>query len=289
MNEFRKASSSQNKPGCEDSATESLESMSPAELADALERELAAMTADHYDPALIDAYLEVLDRKAPMPEATDAEAALREFNAKLASLSLDREAVVASAGAAKKRPYRRVIFTAAAAIALLFALMLGAQAAGFDVFGSLARWTDEIFHFVPSVNGTGPTSEYRAVFQRALEDNGLPTELAPGWFPDGFQAREPQIWNDDSGQVVQLTFSNEDDRSFSISVERYANGEGVAEIPFEKDRASVEEYIQNGRKFYILSNANSVSAAWADGSLTEIISGRLSVEEVQMIISSIGG
>lgn len=289
MNEFRKASSSQNKPGCEDSATESLESMSPAELADALERELAAMTADHYDPALIDAYLEVLDRKAPMPEATDAEAALREFNAKLASVSFDRKATVTPAGAAKKRPYRRVILTAAAAVALLFALMLGAQAAGFDVFGSLARWTDEIFHFVPSVNGTGPASGSRAVFQRALEDNGLPTELAPGWFPDGFQAGEPEVWNDEVSTVVQLTFFNKDDHSFSISVERYANGEGVAEIPFEKDRASVEEYIQNGRKFYILSNVNSVSAMWADGDLVEIIMGQLSVEEVQMIISSIGG
>lgn len=289
MNEFRKASSSQNKPGCEDSATESLESMSPAELADALERELAAMTADHYDPALIDAYLEVLDRKAPMPEATDAEAALREFNAKLASVSFDRKATVTPAGAAKKRPYRRVILTAAAAVALLFALMLGAQAAGFDVFGSLARWTDEIFHFVPSVNGTGPASGSRAVFQRALEDNGLPTELAPGWFPDGFQAGEPEVWDDEVSTVVQLTFFNEDDHSFSISVERYANGESVAEIPFEKDRASVEEYIQDGRKFYLMSNLDTYFAVWTNGSLVERIVGQLSVEDVKAIIGSIGG
>lgn len=51
----------------------------------------------------------------------------------------------------------------------------------------------------------------------------------------------------------------------------------------------MEEYIQNGRRFYILSNLNSASTVWTDGSLVETIIGRLSVEEIKTIIDSIGG
>ena len=42
-----------------------------------------------------------------------------------------------------------MVITVAATVALLFALMVGAQAAGLDVFGNLAKWTDDLFWFLP--------------------------------------------------------------------------------------------------------------------------------------------
>lgn len=289
MREFAKQDSSQKKPDSEAISTERLESMSPIELANGLERMLDSMTEESYDPSLIDAYLDILDRKAPMPEEPNAEKAFKEFKEKLTPASPVAKAGAVSVNAARRHPYKRAIITVAATIALIFAGMIGAQAAGLDVFGNLARWTDEVFHFVPSSNRDVQNSEYQTAFQQALEDHGLPKELVPSWFPEGFHAGEPEIWSDDASQVVQLTFTHEDGRSFFVSVEHYVDEQDIIAATYQKDMTPVEEYIQNGRRFYILSNINAASAVWTDGSMVETIMGRLSVEEIKTIIDSIGG
>lgn len=63
-----------------------------------------------------------------------------------------------------------------------FGLMLGVQAAGFDIFGAVGRWTDETFHFVTSPAGavqgnrktgipiTQRNSEYYSTLQNALNE-----------------------------------------------------------------------------------------------------------------------
>ena len=48
-----------------------------------LEAALEAMTEAEYDPAVIDAYLDALDRKAPMPDHTDAGTAYAGFQARV--------------------------------------------------------------------------------------------------------------------------------------------------------------------------------------------------------------
>lgn len=154
-----------------------------------------------------------------------------------------------------------------------------------DALGRLARWTEEAFRFLPT---PGQRAEQTA-FQQALEQCGLPTQLAPSWVPDGFQPNEPQVWVDDAASIVDVSFQHKDGRSLSISVERYANEDDIAAVEYEKDGAPVEVYIQNGRRFYIMSNLNSITAVWTDGTLLETIVGHLSVDEVKMVIDSIGG
>lgn len=41
----------------------------------------------------------------------------------------------------------RMTLVAAAAVVCMFAIMVTAQAAGIDVFGAMARWTEDIFSF----------------------------------------------------------------------------------------------------------------------------------------------
>ena len=62
-----------------------------------------------------------------------------------------------------KNIFRKVV-TIAATIAVVFMSMIAAQAAGVDIFGSLARWTEETFHFnggdsTPAADGTRPQVE----------------------------------------------------------------------------------------------------------------------------------
>lgn len=291
MNDFEKKQASQNKPASEAVSTENLKAMSPAELADTLELALDSMTEENYDPDLIDAYLDALDQKAPMPEEPQVEEAFKAFKSRLSVIPFENKTAAQehdSGHRARPRPFKRAIVTIAATVSILFVLMIGAQATGIDVFGNLARWTDEVFFFIPSSSETY-TSEFSAALQEALERAELPKELAPTWFPDGFTAGEVEIWDDDMSKVVELAFMNPEGRSFAVSVDYYKEEGFVGTLPFEKDAGEVEVYTSNGRTFYIMSNINTYSAIWANENVVTAIRGELSVDEIKTMIDSMGG
>lgn len=263
---------------------EDFEAMTPGKLAGALERMLGDGTANDIDLNTLDACLDALDKKAPMPEIPDVEALYQAFEKKTEENIAETAPTVITG---RRRLGRRFAAVAAAA-ALIAALVLGAQAAGLDVFGSLARWTDEVFSFLPPSEGSELSSQYRESFQRALEEIELPTELAPSWYPEGFQTEGATVRTDELGAVIGLPFTHADGRFFSVNVEYYVNPDDTANVIFEKDNGDVEEYISNGRRFYIMSNVDSVSAVWTDGHIAETIIGQLSKDEVKRIIDSIG-
>lgn len=294
MDDRTKKQASQYRPGSGVPSTESLNAMSPAELADALEQTLDAMTEEDCDPDLIDAYLDALDQKAPMPEPPDVEESFKEFKQKLQELSSLGEAMElpephkkAPAAKSGRYPFKRVMITVAATVALLLALMVGAQAAGLDIFGRLAQWTDEVFFFLPASENP-QNAEACAAFQQALEEQGLPKDFAPTWYPEGFTAKEARIWDNEMSISVELPFTSEDGKSFAVSVDRYKDL-ACMQTPFEKDARPVETYVGNNRAFYIMSNINTISAAWADNDLMQTIIGELSVDEIKQMIHSMGG
>ena len=71
------------RPDCLDVSPERLNPMTAAQLERELEAALEAMTEAEYDPAVIDAYLDALDRKAPMPDHPDARTAYAGFQARV--------------------------------------------------------------------------------------------------------------------------------------------------------------------------------------------------------------
>lgn len=71
------------RPDCLDVSPERLNPMTAAQLERELEAALEAMTEEEYDPAVIDAYLDALDRKAPTPDHPDAGAAYTWFQARV--------------------------------------------------------------------------------------------------------------------------------------------------------------------------------------------------------------
>ena len=103
------------------------------------------MTEETYDPALIDAYLAALDRKAPMPEVPDSEAAFANFKSRLRH-TFPAEDSAASPSRKVHSVWRIGLIAVLTAICLMGG-MVAAQASGVDVFGAIARWTDEVFSF----------------------------------------------------------------------------------------------------------------------------------------------
>ena len=167
--------------------------------------------------------------------------------------------------------------------------MIGAQAAGTDIFGHLARWTDEHLYFIFSSENNARNIEAHDLFYTALKEHDLPTELAPGWYPEGFIASTPEVWEDELGVAVQVILSNEEEeKELIINVDKYKKIEDQF-FPFEKDAGPVETYTSQNRTFYIMSNINTITAVWASDDTVVNISGHLTVDEVKKIINSMGG
>ena len=128
------------------------------------------------------------------------------------------------------------------AVAAVFGGMVAAQAAGIDVFGTIGRWTDNVFHFMPSGNenstSTGANagediSKY-ATLREALASVGIDENLAPTWCPDGFTASEPETVNSSVGNAVYFILSGRDGEFISLDFIRYHSRGNLEETLFEK-------------------------------------------------------
>ncbi len=189
---------------------------------------------------------------------------------------------------------RRSLAVAAVLVVLLVGMCI-VQATGVNILGSIAQWTDEVLHFTsstepsqmedPSVADITNTSN---PLQVALVENGFNGDLAPTWFPPEFDMGE--IKNADSKvfNKVSCRFSDTE-KAFEIQFISYKEVP-TADLPFyEKDGETVEEYISNGRLFYIVSNVDQQMATWTDGDISIKISGDISNSDLKKIVDSIGG
>ena len=203
-----------------DVSPEKLEAMSPSELAEAMEAALDTMTEETYDPAVIDAYLDALDRKAPMPAHPSAESSYQDFQDKL------QEYVEGASKPAKQtRKFRRIARTGIVAVLLAVLLASAAQAAGIDVVGTIARWTESVFSFgtvqsgndsshYPSVSNQVPADvpeEYQELVTE-LQKRGIEEYTIPTCIPEGFQADTPELYVDETGYMeFTVAYANGDD------------------------------------------------------------------------------
>ena len=183
------------------------------------------------------------------------------------------------------------------AVAAVFGGMVAAQASGIDVFGTIGRWTDDVFHFVPSADennqATGAYAgenapEYSAL-REALASLGIDENLAPTWLPDGFEAGNLEIASSTIGDTVNFVASSENGTTFSLDIIRYTSTDYLSSTQFEKDAENIEQYSNSQQTFYILSNVDTITATWSDGLLVEQIAGNISDEDMKKIIDSIGG
>jgi hypothetical protein len=262
------------------------------ELVDEMADEWDAMDEENYSSCKIDAYLEALDKK--MPLAIDTEASLAAFREKHARL-LEQMAPIALPLNIESKPRRagrlRVLRLVAAALAVILGCMMTAQALGFDVFGTIARWTDEIFYFSgPSQtenNQVSPPpagSEYSNL-QEALSDYGITELIAPSWVPPEFHLIDFKIIPTPASVKFQTAY--EDGEKFlSITVWQYSS-ENTNSVIFEKDEQDVVLYEKNGVKHYIMSNNTRITAAWTNKSLMCSLSGDISMDEAKHMIDSI--
>lgn len=224
--------------------SEELDSMSTAGLLELLERMNEDMTDESFDGELVSACLDAIDRRCPMPEHPSAEESLRAFEARLGVRT-------GGEGSAAARPGRRLVrlgLAAAVLAACLFAGMIAAQAAGVDVFGAVARWTDSLFRF-----------------DAGADETQRPLDVIEAWLPEppeGFSPGEPTVMTDERAGTVYYCLE-------------YSSAEGVLVFDalsgmnstYEKDGRPVKTLEVGGVPFYLFTNNGTYAAVWSVGTL----------------------
>lgn len=274
---------------------EHLNNMPIDKLTDALADMWDAADDFTYSAAEMDACLEKIEQTEVAPEF-DVDASLNRF--------LDRHSRLvecASRTSKKSRPNTsRWKPSIAAAIAVLVVLgsLVTVQAFGIDVFGAIARWTDETFRFSSSSqneadsdadiqNSTdqSPGGEYTSL-QDALDACGIKQSVIPQQLPNGFELAKVSVYPLPSQVEIEAMYTS-NDRIFSLVIFRYNSPEVVGQTIFEKDSEDMILYDKNGITYYIMSNNQELTAVWMPQELlTCAITGDLSIVEVESIIDS---
>lgn len=172
----------------------------------------------------------------------------------------------------------------AAIIAVLFGVAV--QAAGGDFFGALARWTDDVFGFTLDASAA-------EVGVPVAEDIGetdfpVPWEILPALRPERFVFKELSQRYANTANCINLTYEDSDDRLY-LTVLSFTSLSDMETALFEKDKANVQTWSNNGITFYIYTNLEYQTVAWVKGNYVGSIHGHITDTELTNMLNSIGG
>ena len=188
------------------------------------------------------------------------------------------------------RAIMRYALVAVATIILLFGTLVGVQAAGIDVFGSIASWTDSVFHYRSNEETTRETEqvEQYSLIHAALFNAGMPRELAPLKLPDGYEITEIKVTENEYLKTVGVIAKKAVGNTVQFYVEEDFESVYSDDPQWEKNDPSAQIYTSNGRTFYCLENDQRWSAVWSDGRFSVSFFGFETREELIATIKTIG-
>ena len=265
------------------------------ELTDALSDMWDATDDLTYSAAWTDECLKKIDSIEDAPEF-DVDASLNNFLSKHSRLV--ECASRTSENSSPKTSRWKSPVAAVVAILVVLGSMVTAQALGIDVFGAIARWTNETFHFATSSqngdtfntdiqnsNGYSPDGEYGSL-QEALDACGIDQNVNPQQLPDGFELARVSVRSLPSQVIIEAMYTS-NNRIFSLAIFRYNSPEVIGQTIFEKDSKDMILYDKNGITYYIMTNNQQLTAVWMPQELlTCTITEDLSIEEVEYLIDS---
>lgn len=286
------------------------EQQSAEKLTDELSEWLSNVSEDSFDENELDRILNQLNKIEPI-EDIDTESELERLHQQFdvlfeeAQEALEQEEArsaevppVTQLSSVRKTKTIRRLVPLVAAIAILFATLITAQALGIDVIGGIARWTSEVFSLGNNQNinsniveitqrpiQDGEERSYSAL-QDALDDFGVTGKIAPKWIPERFQQAENiEIFANANPYIsIGAYYIVSDDEIFSFAIH-----EKSEDSPFsvEKDEREPRSLVINNQVFYIFNNYNAINAVWANGNVEGYIVGHLTEEELNKVLKSI--
>ena len=234
-----------------------LAEMPASQVAQEMEQALGTMTQETYDAAIIDAYLDELDRKAPMPEFPEEKTAWDAFTGDTACPKpANAEEPASLRPLEHKRKWRRIPFVAAALIACMLMTLGVAQAAGGDLIQTIISWTDETLNLSGAADNVSfPISEPLTELANTLDEVGITEPVMPHYLPDGYEQVEFDYYPDMPSITAVFV---KGDNNILINIVTSKHGA----VSYQKNPGDPEIYKANGLTFYIMQNVDVYTAAW---------------------------
>ena len=186
----------------------------------------------------------------------------------------------------------RIAVVAAILAVLLFVTTITAYALGYDVWGTVAKWSSETFSFAAKENGDRPdspdqqpgTPEFSSL-QEVLDSYGIETPIAPSWIPERFVL--DSAYADEIPAFINFAayYTYGEDMLLVSVLFHKTNPQGYAQ--WQKDDGDPIEYEKNGITHYLMTNMGRQKAVWLNGTYECGITGDISKEELIAMLDSI--
>lgn len=251
---------------------------------------------DSFEQDMIVQILDILAKREEGEQSSDVNTAWNDFqtyyntpDGEGQSLYGEETQRRAKPAAQRKGRASRRIALIAASVAVFFCLIVMVQAAGVDVLGTIARWTDNTFRFEPTRHASAgmADAEITQPLRDALEENDIPTQLAPLWIPVGYEPGQVAANVQETSATVSCDFADRSGKYASVCISVYYADAAVGTTEYQKDDGEVEAYASNGRMFYVFSNQSEWTGVWSNGQYSISISGNMTKTELLQIIDSI--
>lgn len=269
--------------------------MSNQQLLDEVDALMSLDDPDADDTKRMEQCLALLQERAPVMEAYDAEEEWKEMterNPLLFQVNSKQEQKrkvrhESESVTHKPRLIVSVLRYMAAAVALLAAVIMTASAFGYNPVQTFLSWANGVIQIYSNPSGImelpeDSVSEYSSLSQALLE-NGLDATGCPTWIPNDYEAFS-----------VEAAFANNFDKYSAIYHSK--RGEILIRVVFtkrdewtaaeERDDGGRMETI-NGLECYIISNLEQSKAGWVIGPYSYLISGQITEDELIKMIESI--
>lgn len=187
-------------------------------------------------------------------------------------------------------PWVRRLVAAAAVLALVIVLPISAKALTFgELWDIIACWAKETFSFVSGEDTeySEPTPEYKDEFyslKELLEYCKRESSIVPTWIPDGYVLEKIEQDITPLQEIYLAQYLN-GDSELMIRVQTYLSEDNYS---FEIEEGNPEIYSVSGIDYYLMVNDNQIRAAWITDHYQCSISGDLTLDEIKMMIDSIG-
>lgn len=143
-----------------------------------------------------------------------------------------------------------------------------------DVVDDLAYPADPNSHGM-IIEFEPPSAQYRQTgneIQTALEAVGIPTALAPLWIPEEYLLLTVErLQNEISDGIVAVYESV--DSYLNVEITQYADADALGGLELQMDDAKPEQYVSNGRRFYLFTNMGNWRGAWSGNSCVIAVGG----------------
>ena len=182
------------------------------------------------------------------------------------------------------------LIAAAALVAIVISVPVAASAFGWqDIWNAVAKWAKETFSFV-SDNGAGTDEPepsdgltYTSL-QQALEEARNRSDIVPTTIPERYILKQVIVDENPMRRVYASVYKN-GEASLTITVQAYLEAD-PEKVEINEELLEIHE--ADSVEYYIFANNKQLRAVWAVDSYECYIAGELTMEEMKMMIDSIG-